>query len=253
MLEAYGQTDVGRRRKLNEDNFLVDAEASLYAVCDGMGGHNAGEVASKIAIESLQAFIEKSHKEKEITWPYGLDVNLTFDGNRLKTALKMANKKVFRTADNREEYTGMGTTAVAALVSGSVLTVGSAGDSRCYLLRDGALSQVTRDDSWVSAAWAEGILSSEEIERHPLRNVITKAIGAKEAIEIEIVEHSLQAGDVALLCSDGLHSMINDEAILKALTPNPGSLEEAAQRLIDAANEAGGKDNVSVVLLRYTE
>jgi serine/threonine protein phosphatase PrpC len=231
----------------------VDDEASLYSVCDGMGGHNAGEVASKLAIEALQAFIEKSHKEKEITWPYGLDVNLTFDGNRLKTALKMANKKVFRAADNREEYTGMGTTAVAALVSGSVMTVGSAGDSRCYLLRDGALSQITRDDSWVSAAWAEGILSSEEIERHPLRNVITKAIGAKEAIEIEIVEHSLQAGDVALLCSDGLHSMINDEAILKALTPNPGSLQEAAQRLIDAANEAGGKDNVSVVLLRYTE
>jgi len=253
MLEAYGQTDVGRRRKLNEDNFLVDDEASLYSVCDGMGGHNAGEVASKLAIESLQAFIEKSHKEKEITWPYGLDVNLTFDGNRLKTALKMANKKVFRAADNREEYTGMGTTAVAALVSGSVMTVGSAGDSRCYLLREGALSQITRDDSWVSAAWAEGILSSEEIERHPLRNVITKAIGAKETIEIEIVEHSLQAGDVALLCSDGLHSMINDEAILKALTPNPGSLQEAAQRLIDAANEAGGKDNVSVVLLRYTE
>ncbi|MGE0452315.1 MAG: Stp1/IreP family PP2C-type Ser/Thr phosphatase [Vicinamibacteria bacterium] len=253
MLEAYGQTDVGRRRKLNEDNFLVDDEASLYAVCDGMGGHNAGEVASKLAIESLHAFIEKSHKEKEITWPYGLDVNLTFDGNRLKTALKMANRKVFRAADNREEYTGMGTTAVAALVSGSVMTVGSAGDSRCYLLRDGALSQITRDDSWVSAAWAEGILSSEEIERHPLRNVITKAIGAKEAIEIDVVEHSLQPGDVALLCSDGLHSMINDEAILKALTPNPGSLQEAAQRLIDAANEAGGKDNVSVVLLRYTE
>ena len=152
MLEAYGQTDVGRRRKLNEDNFLVSTEPGLFAVCDGMGGHNAGEVASKMAIETLQAFIERSHREKEITWPYGLDVNLSFDGNRLKTAVKLANKKVFRAADNREDYTGMGTTAVAALVSENVLTVGSAGDSRCYLLRAGKLTQLTRDDSWVSAA-----------------------------------------------------------------------------------------------------
>jgi len=253
MLEAFGQTDVGRRRKLNEDNFLVDTEASLYAVCDGMGGHNAGEVASKIAIETLGAFIRRSHKEKEITWPYGLDVNLSFDGNRIKTAIKLANKKVFKAADNREDYTGMGTTAVAALVNENLMTVGSAGDSRCYVLSQGKLKQITKDDSWVSAAWAEGILKAEEIERHPLRNVITKAVGAKEDIEIEVVEYKLLPGDVGLICSDGLHSMINDEAILGVLTPAPTSLEDGVARLIDAANEAGGKDNVSVVLVRYTE
>jgi protein phosphatase len=252
VIEAFGKTDVGRRRKLNEDNVLVDPEVSLFAVCDGMGGHNAGEVASKMAIETLSAFIRKSHREKEITWPYGLDVNLSFDGNRLKTAIKLANKKVFKAADNREEYTGMGTTLVAALVSGNTLTVGSAGDSRCYLFRDGQLSQLTRDDSWVSAAWAEGILSSDDIERHPLRNVITKAVGAKESIEIDVIEHRLAPGDVALLCSDGLHGMINDAAILAILTPAPAALEPAVDRLIAAANEAGGKDNVSVVLMRYT-
>jgi serine/threonine protein phosphatase PrpC len=253
MLETYGQTDVGRRRKLNEDNILVNPEVNLYAVCDGMGGHNAGEVASKMAIETLDSFIRRSHREKEITWPYGLDVNLSFDGNRLKTAIKLANKKVYKAADNREEYTGMGTTLVAAVVSGSVMTVGSAGDSRCYLLRDGKLKQITRDDSWVSAAWAEGILSEEEIDRHPLRNVITKAIGAKDTIEVEVVEQTLQKGDVVLICSDCLHSMINNDAILAAVTPFPATLQAAAQQLIDAANEAGGKDNVSVVLLRYTE
>lgn len=253
MLEAYGQTDVGRRRKLNEDNFLVAPEPNLYAVCDGMGGHNAGEVASKMAIETLQAFIEKSHKEKEITWPYGLDVNLSYDGNRLKTAVKLANKKVFRAADNREDYTGMGTTLVAGLVSDNTLTVGSAGDSRCYLLRGGKLTQLTRDDSWVSAALGEGILNSDEIERHPLRNVITKAIGAKEAIELDVVEQKLEHGDVVLICSDGLHAMLSDDQIREAMTPFPASLEEAAGKLIAAANEAGGKDNVSVVLLRLTE
>jgi PPM family protein phosphatase len=252
MIEAFGQTDVGRRRKLNEDNFLVDTEAGLFAVCDGMGGHNAGEVASKIAIETLGAFIRRSHKEKEITWPYGLDVNLSFDGNRIKTAVKLANKKVFKAADNREDYTGMGTTAVAALISDNLLTVGSAGDSRCYVLSAGALRQITRDDSWVSAAWAEGILAAEEIERHPLRNVITKAVGAKEDIDIDVVEHKLSVGDIALICSDGLHGMINDQKILEVLTPAPTSLEDGASRLIEAANEAGGKDNVSVVLVRYT-
>jgi PPM family protein phosphatase len=253
MLEAYGQTDVGRRRKLNEDNFLVDPEPNLYAVCDGMGGHNAGEVASKMAIETLHAFIERSHKEKEITWPYGLDVNLSYDGNRLKTAIKLANKRVYRAADGREDYTGMGTTAVAALVSGNVLTVGSAGDSRCYLLRGHTLTQLTRDDSWVSAALGEGILNSDEIDRHPLRNVITKAVGAKETIDLDVIEHKLESSDVALICSDGLHAMLSDEQILAAVTPFPPSLKEAAGKLIDAANEAGGKDNVSVVLLRYTE
>jgi serine/threonine protein phosphatase PrpC len=251
MIEAYGRSDVGRRRKLNEDSYLVCSEPPLFAVCDGMGGHNAGEVASKMAIETLAAFVEKSQREKEVTWPYGLDVNLSFDGNRLKTAIKLANKKVFRAADNREDYTGMGTTAVAALVTGNAMTIGSAGDSRCYLLRGGVLTQVTRDDSWVSAALGEGILSSEEVERHPLRNVITKAVGAKDAIDLDVIEQKLEPGDVCLLCSDGLHSMVSDAEILGHLTPFPESLETAAGRLIDAANEAGGKDNVTVVLVRY--
>ena len=253
MLESYGQTDVGRRRKLNEDNFLVDPETNLFAVCDGMGGHNAGEVASKLAIETLAAFIRKSAgEEKDITWPYGLEKELSTEANRLKTAIKLANRKVFKAADNREEYTGMGTTVVASLVAADKLTVGSAGDSRCYLLSKGKLRQITRDDSWVSAAWAEGILSSDEIERHPLRNVITKAVGAKDTLEVDVVEQTLISGDVVLLCSDGLHAMIGDEDILRALTPNPDSLQEAAGRLIAAANDAGGKDNVSVVLVRYT-
>jgi PPM family protein phosphatase len=253
MLESFGLSDVGRRRKLNEDNILIDTEAGLYAVCDGMGGHNAGEVASKMAIETLASFIKKSHQEKEITWPYGLDVNLSFDGNRLKTAIKLANKKVFKTADSREEYTGMGTTLVATIVTGTMMTIGCVGDSRCYLFRGGELKQLTTDDSWVSAAWAEGILSSDEIDKHPLRNVITKAVGAKDALEVEVTEHTLAPDDVVLVCSDGLHSMINDAAILAAVTPFPQSLETAAKQLVDAANDAGGKDNVSVVLLRYTE
>jgi serine/threonine protein phosphatase PrpC len=253
MIEAYGRTDVGRRRKVNEDSFLVSAETNLYAVCDGMGGHNAGEVASRMAIETISAFITRSAVEKEITWPWGLDANLSFDANRLKTAIRLANARVFQAADNREELTGMGTTVVTALVSGDTMTVGSAGDSRCYLARNGELKQLTRDDSWVSAALGEGILNSDDVERHPLRNVITKAVGARDAIDLDVLEHDLKPGDVVLLCSDGLHGMIGDQEIARILRSSPGSLEEASARLVDAANEAGGRDNVTVVLLRRTE
>jgi serine/threonine protein phosphatase PrpC len=253
MIAAFGRTDVGRRRKINEDSFLVSPEASLFAVCDGMGGHNAGEVASRMAIDTIAGFVERSGVEKEITWPWGLDGEISFDANRLKTAIRLANAQVFQAADNREDLTGMGTTVVAALVSGQAMTIGSAGDSRCYLVRDDRLVQLTRDDSWVSAAVGEGILNSDDVERHPLRNVITKAVGARDSIDLDVVEHRLEPGDIVLLCSDGLHGMLNDHELQKLLLPPLESLEETAASLIDAANEAGGRDNVTVVLLRYTE
>jgi serine/threonine protein phosphatase PrpC len=253
MIEAFGRTDVGRRRKVNEDSFLVSPETRLYAVCDGMGGHNAGEVASRMAIETISAFISRSAVEKEITWPWGLDAGLSFDANRLKTAIRLANARVFQAADNREELTGMGTTVVTALVSGDVITIGSAGDSRCYLARDGQLAQLTRDDSWVSAALGEGILNSDDVERHPLRNVITKAVGARDAIDLDVLEHDLKPGDLVMLCSDGLHGMVSDQEIGRILLASTGSLEEASSRLVEGANAAGGRDNVTVVLLRRTE
>jgi len=253
MIEAYGRTDVGRRRKINEDSFLVSPETSLYAVCDGMGGHNAGEVASRMAVETISAFIQRSAVEKEITWPWGLDANLSFDANRLKTAIRLANARVFQAADNREELTGMGTTVVTVLVSADAMTIGSAGDSRCYLVRGGALKQLTRDDSWVSAALGEGILNHDDVEHHPLRNVITKAVGARDAIDLDVLEHDLQPGDLVMLCSDGLHGMVSDQEIERIVLASPESLEEASARLVEAANEAGGRDNVTVVLLRRRE
>ena len=253
MIEAFGRTDLGRRRKINEDSFLVSPEMCFYAVCDGMGGHNAGEVASRMAIEAISSFVARSVAEKEITWPWGLDANLSFDANRLKTAIRLANARVYQAADHREELTGMGTTVVALLVTGDVMTIGSAGDSRCYLVRGDELRQLTRDDSWVSAALGEGILNSGDVEHHPLRNVITKAVGARDTIDLDVVEHQLLAGDVVMLCSDGLHGMLNDQELGRILLPSPGALEEATARLVDAANEAGGRDNVTVVLLRRTE
>jgi serine/threonine protein phosphatase PrpC len=251
MIEAFGQTDVGRRRKINEDSFLVSPETSLFAVCDGMGGHNAGEVASGLAIETLAEFVATSATERDVTWPWGLDANLSFDANRLKTAIRLANVRVFQAAEKREELTGMGTTVVASVVSGGLMTIGWAGDSRCYVARDGELKQLTRDDSWVSAALGEGILNSDDVEHHPLRNVITKAVGARESIDLELIEHRFLPGDLALLCSDGLHGMLNDQELARLLLPASDPLERIGGRLVDAANEAGGRDNVTVVLLRY--
>jgi protein phosphatase len=253
MIEAFGRTDVGRRRKANEDSFLVAPDSHLYAVCDGMGGHNAGEVASQMAIEALADFVQKSAAESEITWPWGLDANLSFDANRLKTGIRLANSEVFQSAGQREDLAGMGTTIVAGLVADAVLTLCSAGDSRCYLVRQGEMQQLTKDDSWVSAALGEGILSSDDVEKHPLRNVITKAVGARDSIDLDIVEHTFQPGDVALLCSDGLHGMVSDDDIARLLLSSLDSLEMATTRLVDAANEAGGRDNVTAVLLRYSE
>jgi protein phosphatase len=206
-----------------------------------------------MAIETISAFVERSAIEKEITWPFGLETGLSFDANRLKTAIRLANARVFQAADNREELTGMGTTVVAILASGDTLTIGSAGDSRCYLVRGGALRQLTRDDSWVSAALGEGLLNSGDVEHHPLRNVITKAVGARDTIDLDVIEHQLQPGEVLMLCSDGLHGMLNDQELGRILLPSPGPLEEATARLVDAANEAGGRDNVTVVLLRRPE
>ena len=220
-MEVSGKTDVGRRRKLNEDKFLVDADTNLFAVCDGMGGHNAGEVASRMAIETLAAFIERSHKEKDITWPYGLEPALSFEANRLKTAIQLANKKVFKAADNREDYTGMGTTLVAALVTGRTVTVGSAGDSRCYSSATASCAQLTRDDSWVSAAWAEGILSPDEIDAPPAAQRHHQGDGRQGRRSTSTSSSTgLEPGDVVLLCSDGLHAMINDEEILAASRPS---------------------------------
>ena len=254
MIEAFGQSDVGRRRKLNEDSYAVAPDLGLFVVCDGMGGHNAGEVASSMAVETLTTFIRESHalEFERIPWTFGVDASLSREGNRIRTAIKLANERVFNAANANAECAGMGTTVVASLVKEDLLTVGWAGDSRCYLLRAGELTQLTRDDSWVSAAASEGILSAEEIEHHPLRNIITKAIGARDSIDVDLVEEALRPGDRALLCTDGLHSMIGAAEILGCLNQAGDNIVQAVERLIAAANEAGGKDNVSVVVLRCT-
>lgn len=253
MVTGFGATDVGRRRQLNEDSLLVDENSRLYIVADGMGGHNAGEVASKLAVEMVANFVRRSLEEEEITWPYGVDPRMSMNENRLRTAIMLANKRVWKEADSRQDYTGMGTTIVAALLDQSIITIASAGDSRAYRIRRGRLKQITTDDSWVQVAINEGVLRPEEAENHPMKNIITKAIGAKEKIDVNIYEQALEAEDLFLLCSDGLHGVVEGQTILEIFEASGGNLEECVHALIAAANDTGGRDNITAVALRYRE
>jgi len=230
---------------------LVDDKAGLYVVADGMGGHNAGEVASKLAVETVSNFVRRSGDDEEITWPYGVDASISINANRLRTAIMLANKRVWKEADNREDYTGMGTTIVAGLVEDDSISLCGAGDSRAYRFRDSTLDQITIDDSWVQVALTEGLLQAEEAENHPMKNIITKAVGAKQNIELTVHEEDLADEDLYLLCTDGLHGMVADADIREILTAEKSDLQKAVESLVAAANDNGGKDNITAVLLRY--
>ena len=250
MLAFSGQTDVGLRRPLNEDT--IHARDGLFLVCDGMGGHKAGEVASKLATESIAGFIERSGADPEMTWPYGFDPRLSFDANRLNTAIKLANGLIFRKAATVEEYTGMGTTVVAVLVNPRrpYMTYAHVGDSRIYLVRGFDLVQLTRDDSWANLDWT--VSAGETPPEMSMKNILTKALGAREDVEFAVVEQGLQPADLVLLCSDGLTNMVPDPQIREILLARANDPETACRELVSSANAAGGRDNVSAIVLHYS-
>jgi serine/threonine protein phosphatase PrpC len=251
VIRAYGVSDAGRVRKTNEDRFVSDIDLRLFAVADGMGGHQAGEVASQLAIEALTAFIKLSVSDTDLTWPYGIDPKLTFDGNRLRTGICLANRRVFRAAESSDDYAGMGTTMVGLLINGPDVAIGSVGDSRLYLLSKNGLQQITVDDSWAAKILAQDpTLKPEEISHHPMRNVLTNVLGAREAVEVSLTERRLSPGDTLLLCSDGLHGVLQPSTIRHHLV-NASGLEGVPRALIDAALDQGSRDNVTALVIRY--
>ena len=251
MITVHGVTHPGRVRKINEDGFYYDVQLGLYLVADGLGGHNAGEIASRLALESVLGFIQRTREDEEFTWPFGVETGLSYDANRIRTALRLANRRVFQMSESGPQYGGMGTTVVAALVSGGTLTFASVGDSRMYLVNDHAITQLTEDDSWLSALKAqEPNIDATQLERHPLRHVITKAIGTLTDTEISIHERPLRHGDTLLLCTDGLHDLVHEPTLLEVVDQE-ATLEARAQKLIDLALEAGGRDNVTALIVKY--
>jgi protein phosphatase len=246
-------SDVGRKRKGNEDTVFVNSEHSLFVVADGMGGHAAGEVASRVAADAINEFILLTAGDDEITWPFGLDESISYDGNRLKTAIRYANRKVLETTRDKAEYEGMATTVAAVLIDDRTANLAHVGDSRVYLMHEGRLSQLTSDHSWVNEQLQSGIISAEQARAHPLRNVVTRALGGKSDLQVDMQSYELQPEDMLLLCSDGLTTMIHDEDIARVLGEAAGDIERAAQALVDAANTRGGEDNISVLLLKFEE
>jgi PPM family protein phosphatase len=248
-VKAYGLTHVGRQRQHNEDAFLVEDEARLFLVADGMGGHAAGEIASRIAVDSISEFIVHT-KEDDGTWPHAYDEHYRRSTNRLMAALRMANTRVLEAMRKDARLRGMGTTVVAAMEDEGTVSVAHVGDSRAYLIRAGHLSRITNDHSWVFEQVQAGMLTEAEAEKHPLRNVITRALGGALQVTPDASEIEARPGDVVLLCSDGLTGMVPESEILRIVTANESNLEQACRQLIDAANERGGLDNVTAVLVR---
>lgn len=245
-----GRSDVGRKREHNEDSFTIVEQDGLFVVADGMGGHAAGEVASRIAVTAMADFIASTRQDAEITWPYEYDTNLSVASNRLKTAIRIANQKIIDTIAQKRELEGMGTTLVGVLICEGTACVAHVGDSRAYLVQDGSLSQLTGDHSWVNEQIKLGFLSKEEAGRHPFRNVVTRALGSKEDVQVDIAETKLKADDVILLCSDGLNTMVDDATILSLIQEASGDMDKASESLIAKANEHGGEDNVTAILIR---
>lgn len=253
-ISAFGVSDAGRVRKSNEDQFVSEPGLGLFAVADGMGGHKAGEVAAQLAIESLTTFVTRSADDDDVTWPYGIDDSLSFEGNRLRTGIFLANRKVFRVAESSDDYGGMGTTIVGVLVAaGGKAAIGSVGDSRVYLSSGGTIEQLTVDDSWAAAILAQDpSLRPQDIEGHPMRNVLTNVLGSRPDILVRVVERTLMDGDVLLLSSDGLHGVLDAAAIQSVLAAHP-DVQAAARALVTGAMDAGSRDNVTALVVRYEE
>ena len=249
MIQAHAESDTGPVRTVNEDSWLIQPDFGLYAVADGMGGHNAGEVASRLALDALGGFIGRSATDSDLSWPYGVDPELSFQANRLRTGIFLSNRRVFRAAESRDDYTGMGTTLVSLLVdSGNRAVVGHVGDSRIYRLSSDGFGPVFQDDSWAAALKGQG-LSSDELAHHPMRHVLTNVVGARDQVTVHIMEFPIVTGDCYLLCSDGLYEPIGDEG-LKAILSAEREPSRAAAALIRQALDRGSRDNVTALVVR---
>ncbi len=246
-------SDVGRKRKSNEDNYCANDREGLYVVADGMGGHAAGEVASELATQTIEEFIKLTSSDADITWPFGLDEKLSLSGNRLKTAIRFANGKLVEKVQEDAECEGMATTVAAVLLDKDQAHIAHVGDSRVYLVRDNTIRQLTSDHSWVNEQVISGLIDSEQARTHPLRNVVTRALGGKEGLEIDLQVLDLEAGDMLLICSDGLTSMIEDGEILEVVQAGGLQVNQVVRELVDAANESGGEDNITTIALSFSD
>jgi protein phosphatase len=243
-------SDKGLRRTSNEDSHCEQADIGLFVVADGMGGHVAGEVASRVAVEAIQAFIaETAHVDKNRTWPFPFEPSLSLEANRLKAAFRLANRKIASAIADSTDLRGMATTASAILAGASSACVAHVGDSRVYVLRGETLQQLTHDHSWVEEQVRAGTMSPTAARQHPWRNVVTRALSGGEDPEVDVTEVQPAPGERFLLCSDGLFSVVTDQQIAQILGDRTLKLQEIAAALIEAANAGGGPDNITALVI----
>ena len=248
-VSSASATDTGLRRSTNEDSVSVREDLGLFVVADGMGGHAAGEVASRVAVEGIVAFVEATQTmSPDQTWPIPFDPELSMNGNRLRAGFRMGNWRLAEQIASSSELRGMATTAVAMLIDGGTGTLAHVGDSRAYRLRDGQLERLTRDHSWVEAQIRIGALSETAARRHPWRNIVTRALSGSEDPKVDIQEVSLKPGDRLLLCTDGIVAVLSDCQISEVLRQET-DLDSLCHALIQGANDGGGPDNVTVVVI----
>lgn len=243
MYKFCSQTDPGRIRENNEDSAVFDELTQLAVLADGMGGYNAGEVASGMAT----AFI----KSEMVRWLSGVGAhaNVREIERAMEICVDNANRSILNAATSNPQYSGMGTTLVVGVFQGTRLMLGHIGDSRCYRLRNGELAQITKDHSLLQEQLDAGVITPGQAATSRQRNLVTRALGVADAVRLDLAEHAVKPGDVYLLCSDGLSDMLDDAEIAKILE-RPDALAQKADRLVGAANEKGGRDNITVLLVQ---
>jgi serine/threonine protein phosphatase PrpC len=249
-LEAVGYTHPGKKRPENEDSFALALDDRLFVVADGMGGRNAGEVASHLAVEELLAFCRHRRAHPRAAWPFPIDRRASFGANLLHVGVKVVNQKLREASARDPALHRMGATMAALAIGQTQLVAAHVGDVRIYRIRRGALARLTRDHSLAEEMKAaRPDLSETKINRVAPRNVVTRALGSKDELDPTVYVNTFAAGDLYLLCSDGVWGAVPDERLLALCTATP-DLEQACQSLLDAANDAGGPDNLTAVLVR---
>jgi protein phosphatase len=242
-------TDRGRVRSRNEDRFVAEGDLGFFAVIDGMGGHSGGELASVAIAEAVTTFIRETAGDSDKTWPIAMDAKLSVLANRLQVAIRTANRTLATRAQSDTALEGSGATLAAALFGDGRLAVSNVGDCRAYILRNGELSQLTRDHSVVAEQIALGLLDSEAARTHPLRHVVTRAVSGQPGMSVDIFETTFDPGDRLVLCSDGIHAVLTDKEIADLVGARERSLDETCRTAIVQVNARGGPDNATVVVI----
>jgi len=244
---SYGLSDVGKKRTLNEDSFLADDEIGFFIVADGVGGHAKGEIASALAVEEAYGFVRRGRKTIEAFYQYPTEENLFTVKRLMESAIQSACYMVFGLAEQDPARHGMSTTVSALLITEGLGVVAQVGDSRIYRLRQNQAQQLTEDHTLINYKLKHGLITPEEAQRAPGKNVITRAVGHRDYVQVDTGDYDVLPGDRFMLCSDGLHCYLVDDEVAGIMSS--GDLEQVAQKFIDLANGRGGRDNITALLV----